>query len=805
MSARTTVRHLATLSLVAALTATGAVAASAGPPRTPTPPTPTFADATVHDPSVVVADDEVWVFGSHLQVAKTDDLMAWEQVASGVNADNPIFDDVVSELAETFAWAQSDTLWAADVIQLGDGRFYMYYNACKGDSPRSALGVAVSDDVDGPYEDLGIVLKSGMWDQISEDGTVYDARVHPNVVDPDVFYDADGKLWMVYGSYSGGIFVLEMDPQTGKPLPDQGYGKHLVGGNHSRIEAPNVMYDEGTGYYYLFLSFGGLDATGGYNMRVARSLNPDGPYLDAEGNDMSEVKADPSLPLFDDASIEPYGVKIMGSYLFQREVGDPGTGLGVGYVSPGHNSTYVDEATGRKFLVFHSRFPGQGETHNVRVHEMFINSAGWPVVAPYRYADDGSTPAPLASAAATTSKTHVAKITREDAVGQYALIDHGKAINTTPVESVSVKLEKNGKVTGALTGTWTLKGSNRARIVSGGQTYDGVFTRQWEPDRQEWVVTFTVQSAAGVSLWGSHVDPLSAKAAVAAVKADLDLGDTSAVVADLTLPTVGTNGVAIAWASSDAAVVSTTGEVTRPENGAGDATVTLTAKITKDRRTATAAFTVTVLERTSGGTIGAWSFEGDLADSTGALPAATVTGARVDTTGGTVSYVEGVQGQAVHLDGASGVRLPDGLISGPTYTVSMWLRPDALTQFTSAFFGARDANSWVSVVPKGHDGVGGNTMVWSGSAWYDAGTPLQIPVGQWSHVALTVDSGDVTVYVDGVPQFTGTGFPDVFTTTTGTFAVGVNWWDTPFAGDVDELSVHGSALTAEEVAALATR
>lgn len=809
MSTRTTRRagRLVALTLAAALTCTGAVSASAGPPKAPAPPTPTFADATVHDPSVVVADDELWVFGSHLQVAKTDDLMAWEQVASGVSADNPIFDDVLTELAETFAWAQTDTLWAADVIQLADGKFYMYYNACKGDSPRSALGVAVADDVDGPYEDLGIVLRSGMWDETSEDGTVYDARVHPNVVDPDVFYDAEGDLWMVYGSYSGGIFILELDPATGLPLPGQGYGEHLVGGNHSRIEAPNVMYDEGTGYYYLFLSFGGLDATGGYNVRVARSENPDGPYVDAEGNLMSDVKADPSLPLFDDASIEPYGVKVMGSYVFQREVGDPGSGPGVGYVSPGHNSTYVDEATGRKFLVFHTRFPEQGETHNVRVHEMFLNSAGWPVVAPYRYAADGSTPAPLATTASTTRRTQApsTRITRDAAAGRYALVDHGKDINTTATRAVTVTLEKNGKVTGALTGRWSLQGKNRARVVAGGQTYDGVFTRQWEPDRQAWVVTFTVQSSAGVSLWGTRVDPMSAKQAVAAVVADLDLGDTSAVVADLDLPTVGTNGVTIAWASDDPAVVSTTGEVTRPEHGAGDATVTLTATITKDRRTATATFTVTVLERTAGGTIGAWSFEDDLAEATGALPAATVTGNRIDAAGGTVTYVDGVRGRAVHLDGASGVRLPDGLISGATYSVAMWLRPEQLTQFSSAFFGARDANSWVSVVPYGHDGVGGDTMVWSGSTWYDAGAGRQIPAGEWSHVALTVDSGDVTVYLDGVEAFTGTGFPDVFTTTTGSFALGVNWWDAPFAGDVDELSVHGSALTADEVAALVTR
>ena len=56
-----------------------------------------------------------------------------------------------------------------------------------------------------PYDDLGIVLKSGMWDQPSEDGTIYDARVHPNVVDPDVFYDQDGHavdgVRLVLGRY----------------------------------------------------------------------------------------------------------------------------------------------------------------------------------------------------------------------------------------------------------------------------------------------------------------------------------------------------------------------------------------------------------------------------------------------------------------------------------------------------------------------------------------------------------------------------------------------------------------------------
>ncbi len=321
---------------------------------------PGFTDVSVHDPSVIKVGDTFYVFGSHLQVAKSKDLMNWEAVASGVTDNNPVVPNVTKEFGEALAWAQTDTLWAADVIQLADGKFYMYYNACKGDSPRSALGVAVADNIEGPYKDQGILLKSGMWDQISEDGTIYDATKHPNVVDPDVFFDKDGKLWMVYGSYSGGIFILEMDETTGKPLPNQGYGKKLTGGNHSRIEAPYMQYSPETDYYYLFLSYGGLDAVGGYNIRVARSKTPDGPFYDAAGNDMIQVKADKDKPLFDDASIEPFGVKLMGNYLFQRQIGDPGTGQGIGYVSPGHNSAYIDPESGKHFLIFHSRFPGRG-------------------------------------------------------------------------------------------------------------------------------------------------------------------------------------------------------------------------------------------------------------------------------------------------------------------------------------------------------------------------------------------------------------------------------------------------------------
>lgn len=451
---------------------------------------PAFREASVHDPSVIRVDDTFYVFGSHLAAAKSGDLMSWESIASGVADGNKLIPNVKAELKETFAWAQTDTLWAADVIQLGDGKFYMYYNACKGDSPRSAMGVAVADHIEGPYRNLGIILKSGMWGQPGEDGEIYDATKHPNVVDPDAFFDKYGNFWMVYGSYSGGIFILKMDPKTGMPLPGQGYGKKLTGGNHSRIEGPYILYSPETDCYYLFLSFGGLDANGGYNIRVARSKHPDGPYYDAEGNDMIDAKADPSLPLFDDRSIEPYGVKLMGNHLFRRAAGDPGEGSGTGYVSPGHNSAYYDPETGKYYLIFHSRFPDRGEEHEIRVHQMFMNADGWPVVAPYRYAGESG---------------GKVKVAAKDIAGEYKLINHAKDISAGIKESVSVRLSKHGEISGAASGTWSKTGDHGVRFILDGDEYDGVFLRQWDSAAKSYVLTFSALSKKGVAIWGTRL------------------------------------------------------------------------------------------------------------------------------------------------------------------------------------------------------------------------------------------------------------------------------------------------------------
>jgi arabinan endo-1,5-alpha-L-arabinosidase len=450
----------------------------------------TFAEVGVHDPSVIKAGSTYYVFGSHLAAAKSTDLVNWTRVADGVNNSNPLFTNVTTALAEAFAWSQVTSLWAADVVQLADGKFYFYYNTCKGDSPRSAMGLAVADNIEGPYVDKGVFLKSGMWDQASPDGKIYDARIHPNAVDPHTFFDKAGKLWMIYGSYSGGIFIMEMDKASGMPMAGQGYGKHLLGGNHARIEGAYVMYSPQSDYYYMLTSFGGLDANGAYNMRVARSRNPDGPYVDAKGTDMATVKANPALPLFDDASIAPHGQKLFGNHQFNAGAGE--AGVASGYVSAGHNSARYEAATQQYFLFFHSRFPGRGEQHEVRVHEMFLNEDGWPVVAPLRYA-------PLARSAAPV----VADITAAEAVGAYQFVNHGKDITASAKSAQAIRLDTGGALSGGVTGTWSHRGANKVQLVlSTGGTFNGVLSRQYNANAKRFVVTLSAQSVDGVSVWG---------------------------------------------------------------------------------------------------------------------------------------------------------------------------------------------------------------------------------------------------------------------------------------------------------------
>ena len=460
------------------------------------PEAPEFKNVSVHDPSVFRVDDTFYIIGSHMAMASTNDFIQWKQISRYVDDDNPILYSI-DDFRNALDWARTDTFWAGDIQQMPDGRFFMYYCTCEGSMPLSAMGLAISDSPTGPFKNQGIFLKSGM-NGISEDGTNYNANIHPNVIDPHVFFDSNGILWMVYGSFSGGIFILEMDSETGFPLPNQGYGIHLMGGNHARIEGPYMIFSPETEYYYLFVTFGGLGPRDGYNMRVARSKQPYGPFYDAQGNPMSDVRGKLGS-IFDDRSIEPYGTKIMGGYWFRREQGEQRRTTG--YLSPGHNSVYFDKETGRYFLIFHTRFV-ENNFHEVRVHEMFLTEEGWFVVSPFRF--DGSTQTLHKNQdfGGNAQRTFLP----EHVIGSWKIISHGQNIYYDPIMSFTVNLNANGSISGEQTGSWTLESDGRTfNIILDDIKYTGRLLRSFANDHGQWVMSFTAINSEGVALWGAGV------------------------------------------------------------------------------------------------------------------------------------------------------------------------------------------------------------------------------------------------------------------------------------------------------------
>ncbi|MFJ5760239.1 lipocalin-like domain-containing protein [Neobacillus sp. NPDC093182] len=811
-----------------------------------------FRNASVHDPSIIKdpKTGTYYVYGSHIDGAKSTDLVNWDRFTNGYTTpDNKVYGDLSANLAESFKWAgenDSDSrggyaVWAPDVFwnkhyvnEDGTKGAYMIYYSVSSTYIRSAIGIAVSKNIEGPFKYVDTIMYSGFtnyetsdrnsvvnkhWENTNiadliEDGVIdevnpdwftakgdYNNKLYTNAIDANILQAKNNKLYMTYGSWSGGTFILELDKKTGLPkypgkdgktedgrMIDRYFGTKIASGYGRSAEGTYAVYDKETGYYYLYITYGGLASDGGYQMRQFRSKNPDGPYVDAKGNPAVFPESfDIGVGNFpSNKDHKDIGNKMIGNFLFKRDLGEAGTGIGTGYLSPGHNSYLIDEELGKEFIVTHTRFPQQGEMHEVRVHQTFKNNDQWPVPTPYRYA--GET---------------IEKVSEADVTGDFKYINHGKEITGELTESTWVKLNKDHTITGSVTGTWKLYDNYRAELTIDNEgTYDGVFIRQYDPTSQQWVMTFSAMSDEGIVIWGSHVEASSDGELVQAIKQELSTSFPSTVISDLTLPTVATRGAQITWESSNPEAVSVDGVVTRPNSDAEDAVVDLTATIELGEATETLTVSVTVLKKEEGGLAAFYDFNDGFKDRSGKKADATVTGDRINNTGGQITFAEGVVGQAAKFDGNSGLRLADGLITGDTYSVSLWLKPEQITEFTTSFFGTETPNNWISVVPK----TGwGNTMVWShnGDQWYDAVTDRTIPVGEWSHLTLTVKEGDVVFYVNGAAKYTGTNFPNVFTSIDAEFGLGVNYWDTPFKGLMDEVRVYdGLALSADQVHSL---
>ena len=83
------------------------------------------AGASVHDPSIIKDNGTYYIFGSHMESAKSADLRNWTSFSSGVNAENKLFDNLFDgeedgdPAAFTYVGKNEEggySVWAPDVI-----------------------------------------------------------------------------------------------------------------------------------------------------------------------------------------------------------------------------------------------------------------------------------------------------------------------------------------------------------------------------------------------------------------------------------------------------------------------------------------------------------------------------------------------------------------------------------------------------------------------------------------------------------------------------------------------------------------
>lgn len=542
--------------------------------------TANYKRVSVHDPSIVKdpVTGTYYVFGSHMAWAKSDDLINWEIFTNNINRD---YKTLFAEGAEwskhgSTTYDVSGNLWAPDVIYNEDMGKWCMYMSVNGDHWYTSIALLTADSLDGDWEYKGTVVYSGFTNATEAAETdlakVIGTNEVParylenrngnhtygmNAIDPCVKYDEDGNLWMTYGSWFGGIYMLRLDKATGlrdytypyetvANVSDEYQGLKLAGGAHVSGEA---SYIEKIGdYWYLFMSYGGLVANGGYNMRVFRSENITGPYTDVDGNDARFTAGGDNVN-------GKTGVKIFGNYKWNT--------MKVGNVAQGHNSLLVDD-DGKAYVVYHTRFADGTEGHQVRVHQLFTNQDGWLVAAPYEYTGE------------TLSTTGYAK---EELAGSYEVLYHKQSVDYKNLECVTpqdIVLNNDGTVSGDYTGTWECEAdSPYVTMVLGGVEYNGVFVKQYVDETTEQTMCFTLLGDNEVEFWGSKY--LTGKIAV---DMTLDRGIVTIpqqTVADIVYKTEGLYGTTISYASGNTAVLSNDGTVTR---GSEDVTVKVTATFT---------------------------------------------------------------------------------------------------------------------------------------------------------------------------------------------------------------------------------
>ena len=600
--------------------------------------------AGIHDPSVVYdpASKMYYIYGTHLGTARSSDMQSWSGLStdyfgrmSGSNIVkcqpdqafitnqttkvNALVNGTVKEVtfgpfdAQAYCTATGTSvygnMWAPDIIYNNKMKKWCMYLSLNGPRWNCVIILLTSSSITGPFVYQGPVVFSGfnVENSTTLDFTKTDVpivlgsntlpnryrkgndwgRWWPNCIDPCVHYDANGQLWFVYGSWSGGIFTFKLDENTGlrdytvtypettnsdgHATCDPYFGYHIAGGYYVSGEGPYIQ--KIGDYYYLFVTNGGLEAKNGYIMRVFRSKNPNGPFVDSKGR--SAVYDYYSMN-YSTNDAETRGNLIVTSHNF---LGFQTTGQ----VAQGHNSALVDEQ-GRAYVVYHTRFNTGNEGFQDRVRQLFVNKEGWLCAAPFEF--NGET---INDDSIKSEK----KFSDDQISGTYQVHLLRYKLDNQNLECVTPKdivLNENGSISGDYTGKWsTTPNTGYISLTVGGTVYSGVVLDQKYDGTTVKSISITASSTTGTCLWAVKMHP---KWAIAynEPKITNPFASNTTVTKNVDLSTETYYGVKSEWVSSRPDVLSNNGRYNPADE---NVTLTMTHRLVCDNYVYQKDYTVT--------------------------------------------------------------------------------------------------------------------------------------------------------------------------------------------------------------------
>jgi arabinan endo-1,5-alpha-L-arabinosidase len=468
--------------------------------------------ANVHDPTVEKCGDYFYMYATdasygnahvgygHFPYRRSRDLVNWEFLGMAMPETPPAWiKDTLNNIRGRLGLAPIANpaygYWAPVVRRVGN-TYRLYYsipvdnyiasglpntpaNFDNSWTERAFIGLMETDDLaSNAWEDKGMVVYSATdrgtnWSRPSS--TNWSAYFKWNAIDPSLLVDNDGKHWLVYGSWHSGIVALELDPATGKPFSldnePADFGTRVARRTNSdnnrwqAQEAPEIIYNPETGYYYLFLAYDELAVA--YNTRVCRSRSITGPYEGYNGANIT-------------AGADCFPV-ITHPYRFSGHSG---------WVGISHCCVFRDPDTGQWFFASQGRLPentnGNAYSNAImmgHVREIEWTENGWPVVMPERYAG-----VPRVS------------ISEGEIAGTWENIFLNYSSGRQQVATELV-LSADKQVSGAITGSWAY--DPLAGILSLGE--HRVLLRRgldWEANPRVPTLVYAGITAQGVSIWG---------------------------------------------------------------------------------------------------------------------------------------------------------------------------------------------------------------------------------------------------------------------------------------------------------------